>query len=320
VAQELFEREPRNPIITIADLPYPANAVFNPGVVEMAGRVVLLLRVEDRQGRSHLTVARSENGVDNWKIDPQPLIAPDPDSPLYPYESFGCEDPRITWLPELGVYAICYTAYSPFGPGVAVATTKDFVSVCRMGLILQPNNKDAAMFPRRFNDRWVMLHRPVSGAIEHIWLTSSPDLVHWGAPTHLVPERGGPWWDGARVGAGAPPIETPDGWFLIYHGVKTTASGALYRLGMALADRDDPSRLLARYNSWILSPIESYERLGDVPNVVYTCGAIVRGDHVWLYYGGADTCVCLARARLDHLLEQIRANPAPQGPGSAQQP
>jgi len=309
MSQELFDREPCNPIITVDDLPFPSNAVFNPGAVEVGGRVVLLLRVEDREGRSYLTVARSRNGVDGWEIEDRPLIAPEPASPEYPYENYGCEDARITYLPELATYAICYTIYSPHGPGVAIATTKDFSSVCKMGLILHPNNKDAAMFPRRVGDRWIMLHRPVSGDIEHIWVTYSPDLVHWGAPRCLVPERGGPWWDGVRVGAGAPPIETDAGWLLIYHGVKVMPGGALYRLGLALADRSDPSKLLCRCPSWVFGAKERYERSGDVPNVVYTCGAIVRDGEVWVYYGAADACVCLARARLDKLIAEVQAHP-----------
>lgn len=307
--QELFVRESKNPLITVDDLPYSANAVFNPGATEQAGKVLLLLRVEDRQGLSHLTVARSANGVDGWEIEKTPLIEPEPLSVEYAYEQYGCEDARITYLPEFELYAICYTVFSPVGAGVAVATTKDFTNVCKMGLILPPNNKDSALFPYRVNDRWVMLHRPVAGELEHIWVTCSPDLVHWGAPRCLIPERSGPWWDAHRVGAGAPPIETDAGWLLIYHGVKVTVGGAIYRLGLALADKADPTKLLCRAPSWVMSPQESYEHQGDVPNVVYTCGAVVREDEVWLYYGASDACVCLARAKLSRLLEYVQEHP-----------
>jgi len=309
VNEELFTREPANPIITPDDLPYPATAVFNPGVAEQAGRVVLLLRVEDRQGRSHLTVARSANGVDGWRIETSPLIAPRLDGPDHLYERFGCEDARITYLPDLEVYAICYTASSPAGPGVAVATTKDFSSVCPMGLILPPNNKDAALFPRRIGRRWAMLHRPVTGGLEHIWVASSPDLVHWGAPACLFVERGGPWWDADRVGAGAPPIETPAGWLLIYHGVKSTPAGPICRLGLALTELDRPARPRGRCPAWVFGPAADYERRGDVPNVVYTCGALVRGEDLWLYYGSANSCVCLARAKLARLVEAAQTQP-----------
>ncbi len=303
--RELFIREKSNPIITSENMPYDVNTVFNPGVAEYDGQIVLLLRVEDLQGQSHLTVARSKNGVDNWQIETKPLIFPQPDTEEYAYEQFGCEDARITYIPEKDEYFICYTAYSPVGPGVATAVTKDFASVKKFGLTFPPNNKDAAIFPRKFNDKWVMLHRPVAGDIEHIWLTSSSDLVHWGEPKCLLPERGGPWWDAARVGAGAPPIETNEGWLMIYHGVKTTTSGAIYRLGLALVDKGNPYKLLYRCPRWIFGPNEPYERHGDVSNVVYTCGTIIRGDELWMYYGGADSCVCLARAKLNDLITEL---------------
>ena len=303
--RELFKRQKTNPIITADKMPYPVNTVFNPGVAEHNGDIVLLLRVEDLQGQSHLTVARSKNGVDNWQIEPKPLIFPQPDTDEYAYDKFGCEDSRITYIPEKDEYFICYTAYSPVGPGVATARTRDFVRVEKSGLTFPPNNKDAAIFLRKFNNKWVMLHRPVAGDIEHIWLTCSPDWIHWGEPKCLLPERGGPWWDAARVGAGAPPIETDEGWLIIYHGVKTTTSGAIYRLGLALVDRGNPYKLLVRYPRWVFGPTEPYEKQGDVSNVVYTCGAIVRGDELWMYYGGADTCVCLARAKLKDLLNEI---------------
>ena len=186
--QELFEREGGKAIITPDDLPYPAKAVSNPGVVEAGGRVVLLLRVEDRSGRSHLTVARSRNGVDNWQIEKQPLIAPAGGSADDEHEIGGCEDARITYLAELGVYAICYTGHSPDGPVVAAAATKDFTTACKMGLILPPGNRDAAMFPRRMGDRWAMLHCPTGSGVERIWVTFSPDLVHWGAARRLIAE------------------------------------------------------------------------------------------------------------------------------------
>lgn len=305
----LFRRVGQNPIITPDDLPYPANSVFNPGVAEFDGEVVLLLRVEDLTGQSHLTVARSRNGVDNWKIEDRPFIFPQPGSDEYIYEQYGCEDARITRIQGTDEYFITYTAFSPLGPGVAAAITRDFCSVKKLGLIFPPNNKDAALFPRKINNRWYMLHRPVSGNIEDIWITASTDLYYWGEPKCLIPERGGGWWDCARVGAGAPPIETEEGWLIIYHGVKDTTSGAIYRLGLAMLERENPTILTHRYPNWIFGPTEPYERIGDVFNVVYTCGAIVRGDEVWMYYGGADSCTCLAIARLDELVDVLLGRP-----------
>ena len=236
MSKELFERDPGNPLLTVEDLPYRANAVFNAGAVEMAGYVVLLMRVEDRHGRSHLTVARSKNGVDGWQIENQPLIQPDQQDGESVYEEYGCEDARVTHLPELGLYAICYTAFSPNGPGVAIATTRDFASVCKMGLILHPNNKDAALFPHRFDGRWAVLHRPDAGGIEHIWSAYSPDLIHWGEPHCVLPEGDGAAWDAVKVGAGPPPILTEHGWLLVYHGVKGYGGHLIYRVGVAMLE------------------------------------------------------------------------------------
>jgi predicted GH43/DUF377 family glycosyl hydrolase len=315
----LFHRHGRDPLISSADLPIPSHAVFNPGVAEKDGEVVLLLRVEDRQGLSHIRVARSRNGVDGWRIAEEPLLAPD--VPDCPFEEWGCEDPRVTHM-EDGSWLIAYTAYSRYGPAVALASTEDFQSVHRFGVVLSPTNKDATVFPRRFHDQWLMLHRPVTGSEEHIWYASSPhDLDHWGSPGILLPERGGPWWDGLRIGVGAPPIETPEGWLLIYHGVKEVATRPVYRLGLALLDLENPYKVIARASEWVFAPEVEYEQRGLVANVVYTCGALRRGDDIWMYYGAADTVICLAIARLQDLLEFVHEHNylhiIPKGKGMA---
>lgn len=305
---ELFRRHEGNPLITFRELPYPANTVFNPGVTEVNGEVLLLLRVEDLEGRSHLTVARSSDGVSNWRIEETPFMAPG--DPSCPYEEYGCEDPRLSYLDELGQWVIAYTAYSSLGAGVALATTRDFRGVERLGLVLSPNNKDAAVFPRRIRGKWWMLHRPAAGGQEHIWLTESEDLYHWARPLCVLQERGGPWWDGTRVGAGAVPLETEEGWLLIYHGVKQFPAGPTYRLGLALVDLEYPERVLARVPHWVLGPHEPYEMAGEVPNVVFTCGCIVRSEEVHVYYGAADSSICLATARLSDLLDLCRRHRA----------
>lgn len=302
--RELFERYDRNPIITSRDMPYSCNTVFNPGAALVDGETLLLLRVEDLEGRSHLTVARSKDGVMDWRIEEEPLLAPWGND--NPHEDFGCEDARLTYLDDLGKWVIAYTAYSPMGAGVALALTSDFKRVERLGLVLAPSNKDAAVFPRKIGGKYWMLHRPVSGAIEHIWLTESTDLCHWGRPWMVIAERGGPWWDGFRVGANGIPIETEDGWLILYHGVKQFPAGPTYRMGAALLDIDNPHRLIARLPYWILGPHEPYETSGEVPNVVFSCGQTVQGDTIRVYYGAADTCVCLAMASLAEILDALR--------------
>lgn len=302
----IFQRHPNNPILTRRDMPVPAASVFNPGAAEVDGRVLLLLRAEDRRGISSLWTAWSSDGVTGWEIDPQPLIYAENS-----WEAWGCEDPRISWVEELGQWVIVYTAYSMSGPGVALARTTDFKTVEKLGLVLAPSNKDAALFPRRIDGQWALIHRPVAGGIADIWVAVSPDLIHWGRPGCLVRSRGDVWWDGTRVGAGPPPIEVPEGWLLLYHGVKQMVAGPIYRLGAVLLDRDDPYQLLARTDEWIFGPVEDYEYRGDVPGVVFPCGALRRGEELWVYYGAADVTVCLATVRLPDLMTTLRPAEAP---------
>jgi predicted GH43/DUF377 family glycosyl hydrolase len=169
-----------------------------------------------------LTVARSSDGVSNWQIDSQPSFAPDPAN--YSEEAWGVEDARLTWVEDRAEWIIAYTAYSPSGPLVSLARTKDFSSFARLGPVMPPEDKDAAVFPRRFGNRYAMIHRPVSAGSSgaHIWLSFSPDLTHWGDHHILLHARRGAWWDANKIGLSPPPLETPEGWLLLYHGVRMT--------------------------------------------------------------------------------------------------
>lgn len=301
---EVFHRSFANPLITTADTPAPSTSVFNPGAVEIGNEVILLVRIEDRRGISHLQAARSPNGVDGWRWDPAPLLAPNQED-ASPYEEWGCEDARITPIGR-SEWVIAYTAFSRYGPAIALATTKDFHTVHRLGIIMSPNNKDCAIFPDRLEEKWLMLHRPEAGRQEHIWYATSNDLLHWSHPGVLMVERGGGWWDGAKIGAGPPPIKTSEGWLMIYHGVKFIAGGPVYRVGLALLDAQNHRNVIARTTEWVFGPEAPYERSGDAPNVVFPCGAIQRGDEIWMYYGACDAYICLATAKLSDLLRTVR--------------
>ncbi len=308
----LFHRHHRNPILTAADWPYPVNSVFNPGVTRLPdGTILLLCRVEDRRGHSHFCVARSPNGVDGWKIDPQLTLMPDPEH--YPEEIWGIEDPRITYVPEMNCYVIAYTSYSRGGPGVSLALTRDFVTFERYGVVMPPEDKDAALFPRRIGSYWALIHRPVTPLGAHMWISYSPDLRHWGNHRLLIEARRGAWWDANKIGLCTPPIETNEGWLIIYHGVRQTAGGCLYRLGLALLDLENPQRCLLRGDTWIFGPEAPYEREGDVDNVVFPCGYTLADnkDTLYLYYGAADTCIALATGSVRALLDWLRQNGRP---------
>jgi len=300
--RELLTRSAANPLLTAAHWPYPVNSVFNPAAAMVDGETVLLCRVEDRRGLSHLAVARSADGITGWRIDATPLISADPaDSTT----RWGVEDARTVWMEELGTWMIAYTAYGPAGPCVALAVTQDFRTVEHIGVTMPPEDKDASLLPRHVDGQFVLFHRPVSAMSGRadVWLSRSYDLRSWTRPDPVFAARPGAWWDSVRIGMGPPPLETPHGWIGLYHGCKRVAGGEVYRAGVVLFDRDDPARMLRRGDDWVLAPEAPYELAGDAPNVVFPTGLIhdPATDEVRVYYGAADTCVALATTTLAEL-------------------
>jgi predicted GH43/DUF377 family glycosyl hydrolase len=306
ISNGLFTRYAGNPILTPARWPYAVNAVMNAGAADVDGTTLLLCRVEDRRGFSHLTVARSEDGIANWVVDKVPLLE---SVPGVSNESWGLEDPRITWSEELEAWVIAYTAFGPGGPGLALATTTDFRTVKRLGVVRPPEDKNGALLSRKVNGQFILFHRPVTGHTNRsdVWLSRSADLASWSPSEPVIASREGGWWDSARIGIGPPPLETPEGWLLIYHGVRQTVAGGLYRAGLALLDLDDPSKVIKRCAEWVMGPREPYELMGDVPGVVFPCGLIhdKANDQLRLYYGAADTCIGLATASYSAVLDYV---------------
>ncbi|HEV7768509.1 MAG TPA: glycosidase [Thermoanaerobaculia bacterium] len=302
----LFRRSQDNPILTAADWPYPVHTVFNAGATLLPdGTTLLLCRVEDRRGHSHLCAARSADGVSNWIIDSKPTLTPD--TANFPEELWGVEDPRITFVPELGKYAIAYTAFGKGGPGVSLALTEDFIQFERLGLVMQPDDKDAALLPRRIDGMYALVHRPIADSGAHVWISYSPDLRSWGGHQMMLQARRGGWWDANKVGLSPPLIETERGWLMLYHGVRSNASGSLYRLGVALFDLEHPEQLLLRGDEWIFGPEAPYETQGDVANVTFPCGYTIGrdGDTLNLYYGAADTSIAMATGSIRAILRWL---------------
>jgi len=307
LAAELFVRHPDNPILSAADWPYRVNAAFNPAAALVDGETVLLARVEARTGISHLAVARSSNGIDGWTVSSEPLLAPHAGDET---EIWGFEDARVVWVEELDRFAITCTAYGPAGPAVFLATTTDFCSVERHGIIKRAEDKNAALLPERVGGKWILFHRPMNafgGSRGAIFLSRSADLVSWSLPEPVLQPRHGAWWDSLRIGIGPPLIKTDHGWLLVYHGVKETVAGCVYRVGLAMLDLDEPTRVLHRYPDWVFGPTAAYEREGDVPNVVFPCGLVIdeAAGSLRLYYGAADTSICVATSRLEDLVDAV---------------
>lgn len=307
---ELFTRYADNPILLASDLPYEAHTIFNPAATRLAdGSTLLLCRVEDLKGHSHLTAVRSINGTDGWIFDDQPTMLPDPVN--YPEEKWGIEDPRITYLAEKDKYCITYTAYGQYGALVALALTKDFKQFERLGTVSMPWDKDATVLSRKINGEWVLIHRPSTiGSGSHMWISYSPDLVYWGKHQIMLEARDGGWWDARKIGLSPPPIETSEGWLTIYHAVRETASGSIYRLGLALFELENPAKCIRRGDEWIFAPKEPYELNGDVHDVVFPCGTTVSddGDTLNVYYGGADTCIALAQGSIKEMLAWLKTH------------
>ncbi len=305
----IFSRYPNNPILTADHWPDAVNVVFNPAAALLGETTVLMVRVEDRRGLSHLHVARSLDGFSDWKIDPVPAMGPiEGDHNAL----WGFEDPRSVWVEELERYVVTCTAYGPSGPAVHLSLTTNFEDFEHLGMVMPPEDKNASLFPRRINGSWVLLHRPVTvtGHTADVWLSRSTDLLSWRAPEPVLNCRIGAWWDATRIGVGPPPIETAEGWLIIYHGVKQAVSGPIYRVGAALLDLENPTKVLQRTNHWLLSPEAPYERVGDVPNVVFPCGAVVLpSGELRLYYGAADTSVCVAISSIEAILAVLRESP-----------
>jgi predicted GH43/DUF377 family glycosyl hydrolase len=302
VRYDVIHRWEGNPLITIEDIPFPCNTVFNAACTKYNGQYILLLRVEDLTGRSVFALARSDDGY-HFELESRPVMTPCIEEGCFKeYERKGIEDPRITEID--GVFYIMYTAVSPYGALLALAKTTDFKNFERIALVSEPENKDGVLFPEKINGKYVRLDRPVAGGLGNIWISYSDDLITWGNSRCVMTIRGD-HWDSWRIGASSQPIRIDVGWLVIYHGAKMTAGGPIYRLGAVTLDADDPSKVTCRSAIPILTPREYYERVGDVNNVVFSCGAILEddGQELKIYYGASDTSICVGTANVNSLMQ-----------------
>lgn len=291
-------RYEKNPILTAKDIPVPCNSVFNPGAVKFKDKYLLLLRVEDYDRLSHFRVATSDDGI-HFQVSKDPLILPQEEH--HKRYELNIYDARITYLE--GWYYICACCQSHIGCRNGLWRTKDFVTVQRIGYTSHVDFRNSVLFPEKINGLYTMLDRPFNSHNRgNMWVSYSPDLIFWGK-ADLVLETRFHYWDELKLGPSCVPIKTPEGWLVIYHGVQENCSCSRYVQAVCLLDLKDPSKVLARSNRAFLVPQEPYERVGDVPNVVFCNGAIVEDDGtVKIYYGGADTVVCLATTTVEKLI------------------
>lgn len=298
--QPVVQRYDKNPILTREDVPYPVATVYNAGAVRFHGEYILLFRSHLRNGRSIIGKAVSRDGL-SFQVESEPFLEPAQEGVLSEYEEYGVEDLRIN--PVEGTHYLTYSGYSRHGVRIILARTEDFTSVDRIGPITQADMRNVVLFPEKIDGQYVRLDRPHTHITPwSIWVSFSPDLLHWGdskiliAPVHYH-------WDELKVGPGAPPIKTNEGWLNIFHGVYATMSGVVYRLGVALHDLEDPVRVRGVADDWILQPEDPWEVSGYVPNVVFTCGTVPEDDGLLrLYWGGADSVICTGTARIADLI------------------
>ncbi|MFD0049404.1 glycoside hydrolase family 130 protein [Actinomycetes bacterium NPDC127524] len=261
----------------------------------------VIRRNGDSQGFAYLTslsylrIARSKNGH-KFTIDEQPFIYPSNE-----LETFGIEDPRITKIED--TFYIYFSAVSPVGVGESLISTKDFVSTEHHGMIFAPENKDVLIFPEKIKGKYYALHRPVPRSVgkPEMWIAESTNLIHWGNHKFLLGLREN-MWDSGRMGGGSVPIKTEKGWLELYHGA---SKDDRYCMGAVLLDLENPTIVLARTDKPILEPEAYYEVDGFFGNVVFSCGAIVEGDVVKMYYGVADTSMACAELSLQEILGSL---------------
>jgi beta-1,4-mannooligosaccharide/beta-1,4-mannosyl-N-acetylglucosamine phosphorylase len=296
-------RSSLNPIITADAVPH-GNSIFNSAVVPFEDGFAGVFRVDDDRRVMNLHAGRSDDGV-AWNIEAEPIAWAAADGRvsevqerfLYSY------DPRVTWLDDRFYITWCNGYH---GPTIGVGYTHDFRTFHQLDNAFLPFNRNGVLFPRRIGGRYGMLSRPSDDGhtpFGEIYWSESPDLVHWGRHRHVmapVPLT----WQATKVGAGPTPIETDEGWLLLYHGVLTSCNGFVYSVGAALLYLDEPWKVRARGSRYLLAPATEYERVGDVPNVVFPAAALVDRDRdrLTLYYGAADTVVCLAHGRLSDVV------------------
>lgn len=298
-------RYSQNPIIP-RDATPTSNSIFNSAASPFEGKFAGVFRVDDTRRIMNLHVGYSENGID-WDIAPEPIDWHFDDSELA--TMVHRYDPRVVFIEDRYWVTWCNGYH---GPTIGIGYTYDFNEFHFLENAFLPFNRNGVLFPRKINGKYAMFSRPSDNGhtpFGDIFYSESPDMVHWGKHRHVMGTKS--WrWDSTKIGAGPIPIETNEGWLLIYHGVLTSCNGFVYSMGAALLDIDEPWKVKYRAAPYLMSPQTIYECVGDVPNVVFPCAALFDPPtgRVCVYYGAADTVTGLAFAQIDELVDFIKSN------------
>ncbi len=300
--ETVFTRYANNPVVTSEAVPR-ANSIHNSAIVKYGKGYAGIFRVDEIDFNFTMHVGFSNDGID-WEIDPDPLkmtpVDPEISIPARTY------DPRLTQIDDTFYFTWCID--SPQGPCIGLATTKDFSTFTQMENVMPPANRNCVIFPRLINGKYAILHRPSDRGhtpFGDMFYSEGLDLTHWGKHRFVfgtLPSS----WQSTKIGPGPAPIETTEGWLLIYHGVWTSCNGYLYYAGGALLDLEKPWKVIARSKDYLLAPTMQYERVGDVPNVVFPSSAVVNDETLRIYYGCADTVVGMAEANINEVIAFVK--------------
>lgn len=302
--KDVVWRYSQNPIIP-RDLIPSSNSIFNSAVVHFEDKYAGVFRCDNKRRQMNLHRGISQDGI-HWNIDEEPIEwqCNDPEISQYQYRY----DPRVTWLDDRYYITWCNGYH---GPTIGVGYTYDFQTYTQIENAFLPFNRNGVLFPRKINGYYAMLSRPSDNGhtpFGDIFFSQSPDFIHWGQHRFVMGASRG--WQATKIGAGPIPIETQEGWLLIYHGVLTSCNGFVYSFGAALLDLDQPWKVLYRGAPYLLSPQTNYECVGDVPNVVFPCATLLDrpSGRLAIYYGGADTVTALAFAYIDEIINFIKSD------------
>jgi beta-1,4-mannooligosaccharide/beta-1,4-mannosyl-N-acetylglucosamine phosphorylase len=297
-------RSTDNPIIP-RDLIPCSNSIFNSAVVPFEEGFAGVFRIDNKKREMNIHSGKSEDGV-HWELSPDPIdfVCDDPEIKAFQYRY----DPRVCWIEDRYYVSWCNGYH---GPTIGLGYTHDFETFYQLENAFLPYNRNGVLFPRKIDGKYGMLSRPSDTGhtpFGDIFYSQSPDMIHWGCHRFVMRPAGG--WQSTKVGAGPTPIETTEGWLMIYHGVLTSCNGFVYSFSAALLDLDQPWKVKNRAAPYLLAPYELYECVGDVPNVAFPCAALcdAPSGRMAIYYGGADTVVCLAFAYVDEMIDFVKSN------------